>query len=77
MCCQSRKIAISPSAGFLSPLCLASGIPGDEQHVSHACRDVALLLDENWGAPGLPADEAGPSGLHQRSNKGPSSSGTS
>ena len=29
-------------------------------------RDVALLLDESWGAPVHASSEAGPSGLHER-----------
>ncbi len=38
---------------------------------SDACRDVALLLDESWGAPERPTCEAGPSGSHQHSEEGP------
>ncbi len=48
--------------------------------VLHACRDVALLLDESWGAHARPANEeqseAGPSSLHNHSEEGPSGLGT-
>ncbi|CAL5225438.1 g8256 [Coccomyxa viridis] len=43
-------------------------------------RDVALLLDESWGAHARPANEeqseAGPSSLHNHSEEGPSGLGT-
>ena len=47
--------------------------------ILHACRDIALLLDESWGAHARPASEeqaeAGPSGLDDHSEEGPSGAG--